>query len=257
MSDLYLFVHINKTGGQSFRYVFQNELKLHDTFIHLGPFGFRDTKKKGIPRFERRPLKDRMRAQVILGHHVTTDTHRLVPEKNPRYVVFLRNPAARIVSQYNFQMFLRRKHRAQPTIDFQEWYQKLPRNFVSSFIHSKCTPHSRFRPTTVLKRISRKITYASAGHETRLRMINAALKRFWFVGVTERIDLDGPKLLRAMGLSGHIQRRNVSGKDFKQRMELDDNLERKLNSDNPLDYQLYRYWKERNEQSPFLGDRNE
>jgi hypothetical protein len=82
--EIFIFAHIPKTDGQTLRNCFMRHLQLHREFIHLGPYGEKDAAARGLPPFAKRSADERAQARVILGHHVTCETHRFVPNKTPR-----------------------------------------------------------------------------------------------------------------------------------------------------------------------------
>ena len=119
---VFLFVHISRCGGQTIRDHLRQHMTLHEDFVHLGGMGRRHAEQAGLPPFAERPLEQRERARVILGLEVTSQTHTLVPGKIPLHIVFLRDPAARIVSRYNFLMNKHYLTEDRPPISFDEWY---------------------------------------------------------------------------------------------------------------------------------------
>jgi hypothetical protein len=229
---VFIFFHVPKTGGQTLRDFFIKHLVFHEEFIHLGPYGRGKEAALGLKPFARRPLGQRQRARVILGHHVTKDTHELVPGKTPRHVVFLREPAATVVSHYNFQMHLRRG-RGQGVPSFDEWYRSARPNMMTRSIYHGFLRH--LYPRRVTPR--------------ELRKANAVLETFHFVGCTEHMSRDVPILLRRMGITGRPDPANVSGVHFQSVLSLDPELRRDLNARNAIDLELYELWKDRLDES--------
>jgi hypothetical protein len=230
MQEIFIFAHIPKTGGQTLRNCFMRHLELHREFIHLGPYGEKDAAAQGLHPFGERPAEERAHARVILGHHVTADTHRLVPQKSPRYITFLRDPAALLVSLYNYTRDYRPADR--PPVSLEQWltHKRKPReNFMTRFLFENFLQN---KPGSKLS-------------GSALREINAALERFWFVGLTEYLDRDAPRLLERMNVPNDLQRTNVAGVDYKKSVTLDDSLRTELYERNPLDVELYRYWEAR------------
>jgi hypothetical protein len=230
-SEVFLFVHIPKTGGQTLREFFRRNLVFHQEFIHLGPGGFELERQLGLPPFERRSAAERASARVILGHEVKQRTHMLVPGKTPRYVTFLRDPAETIVSRYNFAMAMNRRS-GQPMVDFEQWYATFQPNYVTNWLYCRFMEKRRRGQNAGL-----------------LKKVMKALDRFWFVGCTEYLDRDAPVLLGRIGLHGTPERTNVSGVHFERVLSLDSGLRQTLYAKNPLDLDLYQLWKERLPQS--------
>ena len=231
LDEVFIFVHLPKTGGQTLRNSFTKHLELHREFIHLGPFGRQDAARLGLLPFEERPIEKREEAKVILGHSVNCRTHTLVPGKVPRYVLFLRDPAELLVSLYNFE--LRDQPADQPVVPFDEWLKDSGRrNFMTKWmIEHFMAPDP------------------PPSDKPALESINAALEQFWFVSCSEFLDDDAPLLLRRIGLPPKVVRSNVAGVHYPKRLTLDDSLRAKLYADNELDLTLYRTWRDRLDRS--------
>jgi hypothetical protein len=230
--ELFLFAHLPKTGGQTLRNCFRRHLEFHREFIHLGPFGENDAAKLGLLPFEQRPVEERARAKVILGHRVTHQTHLLVPGKLPRYVLFLRDPAELLVSLYNFEMRYQRPA-DQPVVPFEKWYKDGRRaNFITNFL------------LVHFLQSKKRLSAAAA-----LPLINSALEKFWFVGCSEFLDDDAPLLLSRIGVPQDLERSNVAGVHYPKTLTLDDSLRATLHAESEVDLQLYRTWRSRLPQS--------
>ena len=231
--ELFLFVHVPKTGGQTLRDCFIRQLVFHREFIHLGPTGEQKAAELGLLPFEERSPQERAQAKIILGHKVDCRTHCLVAAKIPRYITFLRDTAEVIVSLYNFRMVFKPPHQRleeEPPPPFEAWYRD---ERYSNFM-------VRWILTAFLKeKAPAKISLSE------LRRANAALEQFWFVGCTEFLDRDGPLLLKRMGISPDLQRVNVGGVRYPKRLTLDDSLRDWLYKKSPADVELYGTWKER------------
>ena len=231
--NLFLFVHVAKTGGTTVRKFFAQALTPHKTFIHLGEPTYTQEKAAGLHPFAERPEEERAGAKVICGHDVTSRTHLLVPGKVPHYIAFLREPALRLISYYNFEMKPRRR-KEQPIVDFEEWYgQARGKNITLGWLYRDVFGETNLRHVdrTVYKRVVQR------------------LEDFWFVGCSEHLDRDFPLLLRFIGVSGTLDNANVTGVDFPKLLEPTEELRNRLNSDNELDFNLYTHFRDR------LGER--
>jgi Sulfotransferase family len=231
--ELFLFVHLPKTGGQSLRHFFMKHLAFHREFIHLGPYGLKDAQDRGLLPYEQRPEAERALARVILGHYVHKDTHKLVPGRIPRHITFVREPAEMLLSYYNFQMSLERSSN-RPAVGFDQWYDSTKRgNLMTRWFYKQ------FMRERDPGQLTRRI----------LEEVVEALREFWFVGCTEHLDRDAPVLFKRMGIEGSLERANVAGVHFEKLITLDPSLRRRLQQDNPLDVELYEYWKNRLDES--------
>lgn len=250
-SSVFLFVHISKTGGQTFRDFFVDKLKFHEEFIHLGPYGFRAEAELGLKPFAERTPEERGKAKIILGHEVNESTSALVPNKTARYVVFLRDPAEQVLSQYNFNRAT--KEGVPPT--FEEWYaQTNSANPMTLWLVGRF-PRTLDKICQLKPELSKGQSISDLYQDAVrkgdyfpfLWVLNVLLSRFWFVGCTEQIDRDSALLLRKMGLEGQLEHRNVSGEDFPKSLEMTDDLRLLLYSRSPLDLLLYRFWSRKRE----------
>ncbi len=168
---LYLFLHIPKTGGTTINWHLRENLVYDEESIHFGGAG--DTYRQIHDRkpFEERSALERSRARVLSGHRLHYGDHELVPDADPRYFTIFRDPADRIVSTYNFRMSTG-NHAPQ---SFESWYGDWPRNKTFKWLRHRVGCHSM---PEMLDR----------------------LRSFWFVGVTEHLDEDLPKLFAQLGL---------------------------------------------------------
>jgi len=174
-----------------------------------------------------------MQTKVILGHLINKDTHKLVPGKIPRHILFLREPAETLVSFYNFQMKHNRKDE-KPLIAFEEWYDRSKQdNMMTRWLFSEFMRERWPRKTTLRE----------------WKQVQRVLRTFWFVGCTEDLDRDAPLLFQRIGVSGVLERANVSGLHHEKTLTLDAGLRERLRAENPIDVELYEYWKGRLDQT--------
>ncbi len=262
-AEVFLFVHVPKTGGSSLVDAFERHLELGRDFIHLGSLGRDRDHQLGLPPFHERSPEERGRARVVVGHEVNVTTHRLIPGKEPRYVAILRQPAARLVSAYNFEMFEFYQKAGKAPLEFDQWYRKQERDVMIKFLAKRVLASPLRRREAQLLRYAQ---YATSRGSTRrlLHRVNRALEGFWFVGTTESLDQAAPLILTRIGVGmdigggdgaesgsgsgGGLERRLVSGKDFEKRLKLDSALLARLHRDNALDVQLWEQWNARSQE---------
>ena len=149
-------------------------------------------------------------------------------EREPRLFTVFRDPAPLIVSRYNF--FLSRR---QVDMSFDEWYPTR-------------------KPNENHRRMRRLLECKNYGE------IQEALRRFWFVGVTESLNDDLPHIFGAMGLPTEWKNRRVTGAGadlsdvdtkkvpgerfaVERKLTLNDQIRDRVYGDNQKDLRLYRF----------------
>ncbi len=99
-SMVYILPHIPKTAGQTLRFHFSKHLLVHDTYIHLGPWGQKNEQQMRLTPWSKRSFIERSRVKVISGHNVKkNEVISLLPGIDIKFATFLRDPADRWISQ--------------------------------------------------------------------------------------------------------------------------------------------------------------
>lgn len=224
---VYLLAHLPKTGGTTINVHLAQHLEWDEEFVHLGGWGDHRRRAEGRTPIEARSPEDLQRVRVVSGHDVDGRTQGLFPDAEARYVTIVREPAARLVSTYNYRM-------SAPDariVSFDEWYADLPSNPATRWMRRRFAPGASFDD------------------------LLDALRSFWFVGTTEQLDDDLPRLFEAMGVPpGHERKRvagdvdGLEGLDFPDarrevivRTVVDDALVDRVARDHPKDVRLWRF----------------
>lgn len=246
---LWIFLHIPKCGGTTFKAHVEQHLRIEETFFEFSNWGRQYRADRGLPEFTERPDEERARAEILAGHRIGYGIHRAVPgPRQPRYFTALRDPAERCISLYNY-----RWSRGQAPDDFEEWYSGWylvhQRDFQTGFLASKLFGAA----------------LPQAG-EQRLAMAKQLLELCWFVTTTDRWN-DGLDLLfAAMGLPGdwqHLRKAGNSldlpdnhpakGERVVERVRLDARLRARLNADSAFDVELVAWVREHADRWPRLN----
>ena len=242
--EVFLFLHIPKTGGSSLVRFFEQSLELGTELIRLDNPTRELDRRAGRPPFALRPANERAKARIVVGHDVDLNTCELIPGKVARYLTFLRSPARRLVSAYNFERQKFYVRVGREPIDFERWYSRQERDVVTKFLAKRIL---RGGFTRHFRQALRYAQFAlnQGTTERTLRAVSSSLERFWFVGCTEQLDDIAPVLAERLGLGGQFRRNMVAGRDVPKALELTPELECRINRDNPLDQRLFKIWQDR------------
>jgi len=210
---------VPKTGGKTISDNLRWHLQRDRDYLHLRVTAKRRQRQTAFEVVESLDPASRKQLLAIIGHPVSRRFVELFPDRPVREVVFVREPAARIVSHYNFRVntALRRKKEA-PT--FEKFLERIGPNAVTRFL-------------------SERLGVATNG-PSQLSDLLQELAKFWMVGVTENLDQRLPTLFNAMGLPADVPPRgNVTGITVKRHLLLTPGLRDELQASNPLDMMLF------------------
>jgi hypothetical protein len=216
MTPIWFFYHLPKTGGQTLRDHLAQEIGRNTGYLHLGKW---DREMEfGREEVAAMDPAERDRLTAIGGHPLCNDYRDFFPDRAVREITFIREPAARIVSHYNFNCTMMAR-RGQPAPPFEAWLGDKPANLQST------------RLAQVLGMSRKPLNFSKTLH---------ALQRFFFVGTTENLDRMLPLLLGSMGLNAVIpQRSNVTGGSITKFLDPTPDLLTELRSRNSLDVMLH------------------
>jgi len=170
---LYIFLHLQRSGGTTINGHFYKNLKPEEEFIHVGsPWRTEKQKKKEkIIDFEKRSLNERKKAKVISGHLAYYGIHQFVPNKIPRYFTLIRDPADRLASHYNGRNW----ESTKKIPSFEEWYKARRKNETTHFYSSK---FKGMRGTMKTPSLLLRINSSIPGGEKRIWILKSILKKF-------------------------------------------------------------------------------
>jgi len=195
----YIFFHIPKTGGTTFRIHLQDKLIDQLEFIHLANKGNKWAEKMNKPAFHLRSIEDRNKAKVILGHLVDYETKSLFLEKIIHEIVFFRDPFDWEISRYNQMMNRRVKHN-KPIIPFLKWFNQVEKI------------HSQF-DWFLAKYLKIGPNIHQLNKQTKKHILFSTLYQFKYVCFLEQIESFSKMLYKKLGVTGLAKPKNVVGKD--------------------------------------------
>lgn len=240
--SLYIFVHIPKCAGSSFGFYLKKQLEksqlLAVSYTVMGPERRKNEilyTQRDLDEFlSRQSLEYRESLAAIAGHLCYYGMHSHF-SRDCRYITFFRDPAERLYSHY---LFLLRRHengalltprlkqsllnRHGHCIPFDEWIERadLAQNYVLKFM--KGIPEAEDIDIT----------------EADLEKCKSELRNYYYIGLTEKYDVDAKFLFGKIGIPGGQVKRNVA--EHKDEKALDNpRLMERIRANNALDYQLY------------------
>ncbi|MBS3086409.1 sulfotransferase family 2 domain-containing protein [Candidatus Pacearchaeota archaeon] len=237
---LWIFLHPPRTGGNTIIETLLKKFPREEIFMASLARYKLDTE-------EFKPKKVRF----MLGHATYYGIHKLVPDKEPRYFIVLRDPAERLISHYNAKM-----EKEMKKISFDAWYKNQIKNEMVHVLDLKLkgSPSTRIHTPSIFLPIIRKLNYKAfyfiqafifnllrlnkKNDYRKLENAKKLLDLCWFVAILEKSDKDFKFLLKAMGIKNP---KWVDDGVSKKIVKIDEKLRQKIYKENPLDVQLYKY----------------
>jgi len=227
---LYILLHVHKCAGSTLRHHIIRSLKSGEYLIFRKSVDSDFEDRQKIEKYLKKQSRDKLKKiRFITGHGTFYGIHKFFPDSEPRYIVFLRNPFLRTVSNYNF--FVQTKddgHGSRKSIfdsrhhvkDFKSWFTKtdIMQNYITRFL--------RLRVMNV--GMTKKLT------EKDIIFIKNVFKDFYFIGLTERQE-DYLFLYGLFGVKRFYEDRNVSVRYYEPGRQ-DEIIFKKMNQ---FDYEIY------------------
>ncbi|HZL14356.1 MAG TPA: sulfotransferase family 2 domain-containing protein [Verrucomicrobiae bacterium] len=215
-----VFLHIPKTAGSSFQFILENSFGF--SYCHTNHASFHDhTSHSNRKPFDQADFdfakKVFPRLKSLAGHNLVNALALSVPE--PFHITFLREPVARVLSQYQERTLVNRKQ-GRPAPGFAE----------------------ALRTDGELENLQVKLM---AG-ERNLDKAKYFLEKCSFVGLTEKFDLSLQVLKHIYPgkLNLQYQKRRVAADNtIKKSIEADPQLMELAREHNRLDLELYEFAK--------------
>ncbi|MCF6300095.1 MAG: hypothetical protein L3J52_03095 [Proteobacteria bacterium] len=195
----YVFSHIPKTGGTSFRVHFQKHLIIHQEFIHLASKGNKQATLANLKPFALRSQQQRNQAKVIFGHDVNYQTKQLVRNNKIVELVFFRDPLEWEISRFN-QKNNSRKKQNLPPYTFTQWLLEKEKNhnqfdwFLAHYLQLK----------TQLRKLS---------SEAKQHLLFHTLDHFDHVCFMDQIDAVKGLICNQLNIDNQMSVENVVGVD--------------------------------------------
>lgn len=256
---LYIFLHIQKCAGSTFHGHIDRRLKPEQTIcLYEGYRHFNIAKSRiehlesqqDIEAYTRSLSKEQKEnVRVIFGRDVPYGIHAYFKQK-PRYVVFFRDPVARVISNYNYYRKVSETADKEAAETPSETRRK-ELHMIRDMMYEEEKPTS-FGHWVQNHSISNYMTnhlakrgFLKSRGEVTSADIKEALNKFYFVGITESFDTDAAFLYHKMGIRGPYTNENVS-ESYVSPREVDE-YRSLIEQKNSLDRTLYTLARSRNQ----------
>lgn len=269
---IWIFLHLPKTGGTTFLTHLEKNFKYDEEFIHVGAWGDKYRKNNNKIPFEKRTLNERSKAIVIGGHAAYYGIHKLVPNKIPRYIIFLRDPGSWMVSTFNYQLALTPDMK-KSFKEFSDWYYNYNTRYIQEFLRSKYirgleksgslyTIKRRFKKFSRIFKVYFIYDYLLIkGNRFQYLRAKRLLNKCFFIGILDHLDDDLAILFDLMGIDSNFVSVNITSKNKNQkikkssftselnidtRVKLNQQIQQDCETNSNYDLKLYLYGKQLN-----------
>jgi len=266
-NNLWIFLHPPRTGGNTIIETLLKKFPREEIFL------------PSVSRYQKSTKNiDSSKIRFILGHAAYYGIHKMVPNKEPKYFVILRDPVDRIISHYNAKM-----QNEKNKISFDEWYKNQIKNEMVHFLDLKYkgsessrinipkifspliriipfankSVYEGYKNSELSISLNKKISYnkiyslqtllfkilglTQSSNKNNYKKFENAKKLLdlcWFVGITEKSNQDFRFLLKAIGVQNPKWMDDGVSKKI---IKIDNKLRKKIYEENPLDVELYNY----------------
>ena len=221
-----VYHHVPKCAGMSMFHHLNAHLSWNDELVHLDGRARADVLAAGVVPFEWKDERELARIEVLFGHDVSLASAGRLAGREVRWVTCLRDPVARMVSHYNWEMHQRDlAGRGIPTFD--DWAAAQGKNWMT-----------RWLGRVVLG-------WDVNGVEDRAiyERVAATLETFWILGMTEDYSEATRPVTEFLGLPAIGKMTNVAGEAYPKRAEVTPEITDRMRADQALDFELVERWR--------------
>jgi hypothetical protein len=213
LKPIYIHLHVVKTGGTTIGFHLKKNLD-----------GYRDANLN----------REASQSDVWISGHVWNlyyGEHNKYKDKEPKYILIIRNPADWLVSMYHQDIY-----RKKAEVSFETWYNNPGQNTVYPLQFNR----------------NRLFEYIRCFLKVRkMEIVKRILKGFWFLGLTEELDEDLPDIFIKLGISLAYKKERATGEYSKadngiieKKYTLTDRMRNQIYKDNEKDMEIFDYIKE-------------
>lgn len=186
---IYIFLHMPKCAGSTFRAHIQRNLKNNEYLSFYNEKNMHYSKSDVFKKVLSLSSEQKDKLKIIYGHEIFYGLHKYF--KRPvRYIVFCRELISRTLSFYNYTMQF--SENSKPP--FEKWFRD------TIWMHNEMIGY--FKDYGFIDDFDKKL-----GHK-----IDNILEKFWFVGMTENADDNFLFLYSKLGINRFLENQNISKK---------------------------------------------
>lgn len=219
---LYIFLHIPKTAGSTFRYHIDKNMKPGQKLLldrellgikkdreKLTEVDYQVATKKYISKLSE---AQKSKIKIIYGHTVYYGVHKYF-SRQARYITFIRNPIERTLSLYNYKRSLFSREDKNGSGSRFYTHDLLISGSVPTFMNWLDKKYDSRKKNTNLSmaNLFKLLGYATKDTDVP---ITDALNKFYFIGITEKFSEDSLFLYDAVGINKYFVNQNISSKRF-------------------------------------------
>ena len=239
--DLFIFIHIPKCAGTTLRENILLNYSSKQVLCIYKEYNSEFMESVGVENFiSSISEKRKSQIKIIIGHNVHYGIHKLFHDRTPRYITFIRNPARRMVSLYNWMRT--NSDNDNNSVDSKRLMHNgaIVQFGMKWFELNRDTLHNRISKFLYYKFFSNLLNEFS---EKNLNQVFSILDKFYFIGITEnKTDMDF--ICYILGLKKFSKNVNVSLKYVIP--NLLENTLKEIENQNKIDMKLYDFALKRN-----------
>lgn len=228
--DLYVFFHVNKTGGTTLTTHLQNCFQDNPLRTPMLNQYQRELHKDSQRTYwTDLSFEEKMQALIVSGHEANpTNVQDIAPYKSVKYLTFFRDPGSRILSTFNYG-------RAMGTIKAD---RDLPEHLA---IKGFNITQLRFFAHNFLGYSQAEIDKMTSVETQQEIMAEAleTLRDFFFIGLHEFYEHDAALLTDLLKLPSITRSYTVTGRDYPAVAEMTDELDEMIRECFPVEYEFY------------------
>lgn len=231
--DLYVFFHLNKTGGTS---LINHLIATYgrESIALLNDYQEQKAEKNHDTYWTKKKISEKLNAKFVLGHDANPRNCECLQKfKNIKYLTVFREPTERLLSVYNYQRSFGNIEGITATEYFED--PNVDQTQLSFYLH-------RFLMWP-LKNIC--LVRKPASNKHLLEEAVNTLDRFFFIGLHENYKSDMKQLTDHLQIPEISKSFHVAGEDIEKFESQSDTLSRTFRNLFPVEFEFYDIVKEK------------